>query len=832
MPCLRFAVVLLIAAFQASSHVSARQYSTDEANGWNGYPSLGWSTYWNTPSYPGKPDVKARDLVYRTGNNGPGWSGTESYLYTDNEDELYQLLFAHYPVTLPPDVLGGVWTYSDPRNLQKGPWVKRMGASARRGFSYDVTQTYVDRYGRSTVYTYHQTTNLDQGWFCKKCWGFKEDSNFDFTTGGTLTCAYKAIAWCPDEPRACYENPVDVGVGAKLQSEIDISRTAANDLEWGRFYSTWGLQDEHLDRAVGKFWRHTYQRYLRFQGPPTAPLAVLHYDVQPPLRGYTAIGGIWTAGSANADHLRATTDAGGTVIGWTLVRAADDSVESYDLKGRLQSIADRSGRSRNLTHDTNGRLTRVTSNFGRTLTIAHDSSNRISSVSDPSGNSWVYQYGTGSQLSAVNYPGNKTKQYIYNEPTNTGGTNLPYALTGIVDENTSRFATYKYDSAGKVISEDHAGIANQSTIAYSLGSSATIKDALGTSRTVSLRLAAGALQPSATSSPGLTCGGAMAQTQTFDANGNVSSRTDFNNVRVCYAYDLSRNLETARVEGVLSTELCSGVLSVLPGRDDVRKVSTQWHALWRLPTKIAEPNRITTNAYNGDGGVYCAPTSATVNGNPIGMLCKKTVQATTDASGQQGFAATLTGTPRVWQYTYDSYGQVLTATDPNNKATTTTYYAATHPDLGKRGNVATITNPLGHVTTITAYDLNGRPVSVTDANGVVTTFTYHPRGWLTSRTVGASDPNITPETTTYDYDGVGQLTKVTLPNGSYVQYTYDGAHRLTQVQDGLGNKIVYTLDALGNRVKEEAFDPTGTLARVRQQVFDSLNRLHQSVGAQ
>ena len=77
-----------------------------------------------------------------------------------------------------------------------------------------------------------------------------------------------------------------------------------------------------------------------------------------------------------------------------------------------------------------------------------------------------------------------------------------------------------------------------------------------------------------------------------------------------------------------------------------------------------------------------------------------------------------TGTARVWQYTYDGYGQVLTATDPNGKVTTTVYYAATDPDLGKRGNVQTITNPLGHVTTITAYDLNGRPLSITDPNGV------------------------------------------------------------------------------------------------------------------
>ncbi len=151
--------------------------------------------------------------------------------------------------------------------------------------------------------------------------------------------------------------------------------------------------------------------------------------------------------------------------------------------------------------------------------------------------------------------------------------------------------------------------------------------------------------------------------------------------------------------------------------------------------------------------------------------------------------------------------------------------STTPADSGKRGNVQTITNAAGHVTQITGYDANGRPLSITDPNGLVTTLTYHPRGWLTSRQVGA-------ELTNYAYDGLGQLTKVTLPDGSYLQYTHDGAHRLTQINDSINNKIVYTLDAMGNRTKEEAYDPSNTLARTRQQVYDSLNRLHQSVGAQ
>ena len=35
---------------------------------------------------------------------------------------------------------------------------------------------------------------------------------------------------------------------------------------------------------------------------------------------------------------------------------------------------------------------------------------------------------------------------------------------------------------------------------------------------------------------------------TYDANGNIASKTDFNGNRTTYSYDLTRNLETSRTE--------------------------------------------------------------------------------------------------------------------------------------------------------------------------------------------------------------------------------------------------------------------------------------------
>jgi YD repeat-containing protein len=78
---------------------------------------------------------------------------------------------------------------------------------------------------------------------------------------------------------------------------------------------------------------------------------------------------------------------------------------------------------------------------------------------------------------------------------------------------------------------------------------------------------------------------------------------------------------------------------------------------------------------------------------------------------------------------------------------------------------------------------------------------------------------------------VGQLTQVTLPTGASLTYTYDAAHRLTDITDQLGNRIHHTLDPMGNRTKEETFDPVNNLTQTRGRVYDALNRLARAEAA-
>jgi YD repeat-containing protein len=75
------------------------------------------------------------------------------------------------------------------------------------------------------------------------------------------------------------------------------------------------------------------------------------------------------------------------------------------------------------------------------------------------------------------------------------------------------------------------------------------------------------------------------------------------------------------------------------------------------------------------------------------------------------------------------------------------------------------------------------------------------------------------------------LNKVTLPDSASLSYTYDDAHRLRQLQDSLGNRIVYTLDLIGNRTKDEVFDPAASLVQKREREYNSLSRLIKDIGA-
>ncbi len=653
---------------------------------------------------------------------------------------------------------------------------------------------------------------------------------------------------CP----TCLGNPIVVSSGNKIEAEVDDQGAGANPLAIKRMYNS-GYYDATAYGAPVP-WSMQYLTTIVADGT-LGGFGVTRPDGK--VIFFVPSGSAYVGPPDFADTLTPLM-TGSTQTGWAYRVAADDSLETYSYSstsptppGNLLSITGRNGQTITMTYASYpppaeglpasgvSMLMQVTNQFGRQLNLTYYQGTPAT-ITDSQQNTTTYNYDAYGRIGSVQYADGTIKQYLYNESANTAGANLTNALTGIIDENNSRFATFQYNSSGQPLVSEHAGNVENYTVVYTTDGNGNIlstaaTDPLNTTRTYSFTSVLGVNRLSSLAEPAGAGSSAATKSSTYDANGNLASQTDYKGNLTCYVYNQTTNLETGRVEGLAPGSTCPANIATYTTTANTvqRKILTQNHAYWHLPIEVAEPLKITTYAYNGDGGVYCAPTSAMSGAYPIGVLCTKTEQATTDPTGSSGFSATPTGSPRVWKYTYNGYGQVLTAVDPLNNTTTTTYYASTDtahsPPWYYIGDIDTVKDAVGHITTYTQYDGNGRLLSMTDPNGVITTLTYKPRGWLATKTV--TQPSGGAQTTTYGYDNVGQLTQVTLPDSTYIKYAYDPAHRLTTITDSFGDTINYTLDNMGNRTVEATKDPSGNLTRNVARVYDALSRLQTVTGA-
>ncbi len=571
------------------------------------------------------------------------------------------------------------------------------------------------------------------------------------------------------------------------------------------------------------YWRNFYERSIVAipNNSYVMAAAVRHDGV---VQYFTHAGNELLNVRGGGNRLSRVIDTQGALIGWSYT-AASDEVESYDSLGRLTSIMSRSGLMQWVTYS-GPMLSYVEDTFGRRITPTFGgmggpySSLFIIGWTDAAGQYFGF-VGNGGDLPGryrwAGYPDGKSRQLHYEDA------NRPYALTGITNEEFKRFATYSYDTLGRVATSSHAGGAGGITTGFGTpGNSntsyltSTVTDSLGVVSTYVFDRVDGALKQR---SHQRTCSGCTTTTEssTYDSIGNKDSYTDFSGNKTCYLYDVARNLETSRVEGLAASTTCVAAFTASPLAAPARKVSTEWNANHRMVRRTAEPRKMTTNIFFGDPGTSaCAPAGARTT-----LICERQVQETSDESGVSGFGATAIGAARVWKWTYDQFGRVLTATDPLNQVTTTEYYANTLND-SSRGMLKSVTNAAGHVTTYGSYDALGRAQLITDANGAVTQLLYNARGRLTLRTFEG-------EPMTYAYDDVGRLSRVTTPDGAMINYGYDDADRVIKISDGgsidTGNRIVYTLDTEGNRWFENVYDSSGALARKAKREFDSLSRL-------
>jgi RHS repeat-associated protein len=440
-------------------------------------------------------------------------------------------------------------------------------------------------------------------------------------------------------------------------------------------------------------------------------------------------------------------------------------------------------------------------------TIDYDAAGRILGYADRNGVKVSFEYdASGNRSRVLDHHGQEVLSFTY----------VNGWLTALTDR-TGRKVQYKYLSENLVEVVDVLG--NSSTYTYDGNHQVlTLKDAEG--RTTTVSYATSVAPP-----PG--------------ANASLKSTAGINPV--------------TNGNGVSTS---SSAVTVI--RPPLSRVGTVTDALGKTTTYQADYDRVarrytvttitpmgakTTGVYNGDGRMLSQQT-----GSRTTRQLQFDINNTETTLNERGLATRIqyddARRPLTTWYpdgtqtkaSYDaSYGNVLEATDEEGTVTQYSY--------DSKGNLTQMTEAVGlpvqrvtkydydshgqktgetrvgttvaeDATTTFTYDGYGNLASVTDPLGKVTTFAYDVMGNVLTRTDALN------QTTTYQYDLAGRQTKRTDALDHSVTLTYDKVGNPLTSTDALGNVTTLTYDKLNRRIKVS--DPAGG---IRESQYDDDGRL-------
>jgi RHS repeat-associated protein len=495
---------------------------------------------------------------------------------------------------------------------------------------------------------------------------------------------------------------------------------------------------------------------------------------------------------------------------WTMVRDVQQTL-TFNSSGQITTITDLNGYTTTFTYSS-GELTTVTDQAGRTLTLEY-AGGHIASVTDPNvtPNRVVsFTYDGAGDLTAVTDVNGGTTQYTYDANHRM-----------LTDEDPNCVATSgcpgitnQYDSTGRVTSQSD-DLGRTTTFAYTgdpasaAGGSTTVTDPKGN---VTVETYQYGVRVSETKGYG-TAQAATTQYRYDPSSGQPTEMIDPDGNITAMAYDTSGNM--------------------LMKVDALGRLSQWTYNNLNEPLTVTDPLGVTTaNAYDANGNLTSVSTPCP-DCAPSGTQLTKYVYGNSSDPGD--VTSMVDPASETWSYTYDAYGDKTSTTDPLGNTSTSTFnadgwlmttvspkgnvsgcgcaaqYTTTDSyivpgttSIDEFGDVQTVTDPLGHVTTY-GYDADRNQTSVKDADGKVTTYIYDLDNELTQTHLADGT------TTSTDYNPDGTILDQKNGEGNAIQtFGYDPLARVTSVTDALGNTTSYTYDPAGNELTKQ--DPGGNCA--------------------
>jgi RHS repeat-associated protein len=580
-----------------------------------------------------------------------------------------------------------------------------------------------------------------------------------------------------------------------------------------------------------------------------------------------------------------------------LTKEADDSFVltflngaryTYDIQGRLTAVFDVRGNSHEYIYDARGKLPLTGSSAfsidkSKPLTVAYN--NRVTRVQERlvdgslSGHyiDFAYSETTGRVLTITSNDGRVVN---YQHDVVTGGltegnlvnvngldghvsTYLYEDTVGAVYQDRHNITSYQhgaaatpveltYDSSGRVTLETYGNESlsfNWSNYLFETVVTRTRTDALGNNPQTSV------------------------EKYQFDGTGFITSKEDAQGNSTVYTLNVDGRIEkeeffeqlgttavpnlvlareinrTYRADGAKQSELItlqSGEVVSYVWTYDVGRITSAEVSSSNNPGKVFRTEWV----YNHDA-----------KGNPVSIREIRRKQNNAD------FLVTA--------YTYNTNGDVLTETYPDNHVVEYEYGAAynglyvtkkSHQGFGvqqqevyeydAQGNMSKVTDAKNHSLTV-EYDDLGQPLKMTNDLGHVTAYQYDNRGNLTSITEDRTAANDQLDIFKMTYDGKDQLQQVerTDNTGAFVllesnkhdsagniisktnslnqtaTYQYDSRDRLAGITNHRNETVILERDALDNVTNLEVRNSSAQIVTQVVATYDALGRQLTEVGA-
>ncbi len=472
---------------------------------------------------------------------------------------------------------------------------------------------------------------------------------------------------------------------------------------------------------------------------------------------------------------------------------ATGSIENiYDSLNRIIEKKDAYSTVQKLKYNANHIQTEAIDAKENSIYYAYDKNNRLISTTDPEGHTTKQNYdSTGNIIEKTDGNGSKTK-YSYDQY------NRLLQVTNPKGEKT----TYTYDKNGNILTQTD-GKGNTTTYEYNVANKQIRKTDHG-----GIKVLEGKISYNQD----------RTETYNYNANGTLSTKTDRNGKTTIYEYDIHGRLITQKIEGSEIAYTYDGKGNQLIIADETGETTRIYDEAGRVTAKSVPEIGAMTFQYDIIVSRQTVPELTADYTIPVGSTAEKSKDPkgneTTKVTDATGRLIYVISEGKVTAYGYDENGNRSKVVYPDGK--TKEEYEYYKDNLLKK-----LTNTKADGITMDEYSYNydgaHNQTSKTETiNGIIKGTTYYIYDRL-NRLIEIQEPKketeIVGKNTSYTYDATGNreterttTSKEAETKTTLTTYKYNEQNRLMsateETGDGTKKTTTYTYDGNGNMTRK------------------------------